>query len=237
MEKKTNKSTTNSNPLSKQYGPLFDFFTDGIKDIFWAEQAIAKQLKELKTKAHTEELSEAIEDHELQTQKHITRLQKVFKHLGMTPEAKKCEAIAGILKEGEECIEKTPEDSMTRDAVMIICAQKVEHYEIASYGGLLQLALTFELEDIAELLDKTLVEEYETDDLLTDIAESFINIEAAAEEDEDHDNSDNDELNDGDDLQNSINNQTEKLDAKVTNGSKSQAATTSNKTTTGKSSS
>lgn len=219
MEKKTNKPSTDLNPLSKQYGPLFDFFTNGIKDIYWAEQAIAKQLKELKSKALTEELSEAIEDHELQTQKHITRLQKVFKHLGMTPEAKKCEAIAGILKEGEECIGKTPEDSMTRDAVMIICAQKVEHYEIASYGGLLQLALTFELEDIAELLDKTLVEEYETDDLLTDIAESFINIEAAAEEDEDQENGDDDELKEDNDLKNSINYDLEKSDAKVTNGS------------------
>jgi len=167
--------------LSQQYKPLYKFFVDGIKDIYWAEQAIETLLKKNKALTHTEELMEALEDHELQTHKHILRLEKVFKLLNMSPEAKKCEAMAGIIKEADECIGETPKDSMTRDAVMIIAAQKIEHYEIASYGGLVQIALTFGLDQIADILDKTLQEEEETDLLLTDIAESFINIEAADE--------------------------------------------------------
>lgn len=147
-----------------------------------AEQAIENVLKKNKTLAHTDELAEALEDHEVQTHKHVLRLEKVFRHLNMKPEGKKCDAIAGIIKEGDECIGKTPSESMTRDAVIIICAQKIEHYEIASYGGLLQIAMTFELDKVADYLEKTLDEEEETDCLLSDIAESFINIEASEED-------------------------------------------------------
>jgi len=172
--------------------PLFQFFTDGIKDLYWAEKAIESLLKKNKSLAYTEELSDAIEDHELQTQKHILRLEKVFKHLDMKPEGKKCEAIAGIIKEAEETVSDTPEMSMTRDAVIIINAQKVEHYEIASYGGLLQIALTFNLDAIADLLEKSLLEEEETDVLLSEIAESFINLEAAEENEDDNEDDDND---------------------------------------------
>lgn len=170
--------------LDISYKPLFEFFVDGIKDIYWAEKAIEEQLKKIKSMAHDEQLVEAIEDHELMTHKHSLRLEKVFQLLKMKPEAKKCDAMAGILKEGTECIEKTPANSATRDAVIIICAQKVEHYEIASYGGLVQIALTLNLDKIADLLDRTLEEEEDTDALLTDIAEESINFEAAQEGDD-----------------------------------------------------
>lgn len=170
--------------LENKYKPLFQFFIDGIKDLYWAEKAIETALGKNKKLAYTEELSEALEDHEMQTRKHISRLERVFQALKMEPEAKKCEAMAGILKEAEEIISKTPEKSMTRDAVIIIAAQKIEHYEIASYGGLVQIALTFNMDSIAGILEKILEEEEETDLLLTDIAESHINLEAAEEEDE-----------------------------------------------------
>lgn len=170
--------------LENKYKPLFQFFIDGIKDLYWAEKAIEIALGKNKKLAYTEELSEALEDHEMQTRKHISRLERVFQALKMEPEAKKCEAMAGILKEAEEIISKTPEKSMTRDAVIIIAAQKIEHYEIASYGGLVQIALTFNMDSIAGILEKILEEEEETDLLLTDIAESHINLEAAEEEDE-----------------------------------------------------
>ena len=177
--------------LKNKYKPLFQFFVDGIKDLYWAEKAIETLLKKNKALAYTEELSDAIEDHEKQTQKHVLRLEKIFYALNMKPEAKKCEAMAGLIKEAEETVSSTPANSMTRDAVIIICAQKVEHYEIASYGGLLQIALTFNMKSIANLLEKTLQEEEETDLLLTEIAEDFINLEAA-EEDDSEDNDDED---------------------------------------------
>lgn len=126
---------------------------------------------------------EALEVHEMETHKQIIRLERLYKYLNMKPEAQKCDAMIGIIKEAEESIMKTPEQSMVRDAVIIICAQKVEHYEIASYGGLLQIAATFGLEEIAEILEETLDEEKEIDIKLTDIAESYINIEAAIQKD------------------------------------------------------
>lgn len=186
------KSTTSKltkKVLQNRYKPLFQFFVNGLKDLYWAEKAIEKLLKKNKALAYTEELSDAIEDHEKQTQKHILRLEKIFYALNMRPEAKKCEAMAGLVKEAEETVDSTPANSMTRDAVIIIVAQKVEHYEIASYGGLLQIALTFNMTSVADLLEKTLKEEEETDLLLSEIAEDFINLEAA-EEDDDEDNED-----------------------------------------------
>lgn len=185
-------SSLSKKVLKNKYKPLFQFFVDGIKDLYWAEKAIETLLKKNKALAYTEELSDAIEDHEKQTQKHVLRLEKIFYALNMKPEAKKCEAMAGLIKEAEETVSSTPANSMTRDAVIIICAQKVEHYEIASYGGLLQIALTFNMKSIANLLEKTLQEEEETDLLLTEIAEDFINLEAA-EEDDSEDNDDDDD--------------------------------------------
>lgn len=183
-------SSLSKKVLKNKYKPLFQFFVDGIKDLYWAEKAIESLLKKNKALAYTEELSDAIEDHEKQTQKHILRLEKIFYALNMKPEAKKCEAMAGLVKEAEETLDSTPANSMTRDAVMIILCQKVEHYEIASYGGLLQIAITFNMGSIADLLEKTLQEEEETDLLLTEIAEDFINLEAAEEDDSDDDDDD-----------------------------------------------
>lgn len=187
MENVNSMSTLTQSVLENKNKPLFEFFVDGLKDIYWAEKAIEALLKKNKSLAHTEELKEALEDHELQTHKHALRLEKIFNRMKMQPEAKKCDAVAGIIKEAEDVIGKTPEKSMTRDAVIIIAAQKIEHYEIASYGGLLQIALTFNMDSIADMLEKTLDEEEETDVLLSDIAESFINLEAS-EEDEDNKN-------------------------------------------------
>lgn len=176
--------------FGEKFRPLFQYFTDSLKDIYWAEKAIEEQLKKIKSLAYTEELIDAIEDHELTTHKHILRLEKIFQKLNMESQGKKCEAIAGIIKEAEDTINKTPENSMTRDAVIIINAQKIEHYEIATYGGLLQIALTFEKDAIADLLEKTLIEEEDTDMLLSEIAESFINLQAS-EEDSESDNEKN----------------------------------------------
>lgn len=182
------KSKLSQKVLKNKYKPLFQYFINGLKDLYWAEKAVEALLKKNKSLAYTEELSDALEDHEKQTQKHIRRLEKIFDSLKEKAEAKKCEAMAGLVKEAEETVKETPKNSMTRDAVIIISAQKVEHYEIASYGGLLQIALTFNMDSVADWLEKTLLEEEETDELLSEIAESFINLEAAHEDDNEDDN-------------------------------------------------
>lgn len=161
--------------------PLHKLFVDALKDIYYAENAIVDALEKMEAAATTEELKDAFEDHQLQTKKHISRLEKVFKLIGEQAEKKECKAIVGIIKEGEEIIKSTEEGSMTRDVGLIIAAQKVEHYEIATYGGLVQLAITMGHEK-ADLLDRTLQEEEDTDLLLTDIAESSININAEQED-------------------------------------------------------
>ncbi|WP_312090654.1 ferritin-like domain-containing protein [Chryseobacterium sp.] len=162
--------------------PLHKFFVDALKDIYYAEDAIVSALEKMQEAATTEELKDAFEDHQLQTKKHLSRLEKVFRLIDEKPEKKKCDAIEGIIKEGEEVIKSTETGSMTRDVALIIAAQKVEHYEIATYGGLVQLAITMGHDKAADLLDKTLQEEEDTDYNLTEIAETHINFEAEQED-------------------------------------------------------
>ena len=160
---------------------LQKFFSDQLKDMYYAEQEVLKALPELKSAATTEELEDAIEEHVQQTRRHIKRLEKIFNMIGLRPEGKRCEAMDGIIKECKTIIRETEENTMTRDAALIIAAQKIEHYEIASYGGLVALALTMGLGRAADILDKTLAEEMDTDQMLTDIAENYINVEAEHE--------------------------------------------------------
>jgi len=177
-------------------GPLYKFFLDALKDIYFAEKHILEALPKMQKAATTEELQEAFEDHHLMTQKQVSRLEKVFRSIAEKAEGKKCDAIIGIVKEGENIIRETEEGTMTRDAALIIAAQKVEHYEIASYGGLVALAETLELYKAADLLQTTLDEEEQTDRDLTEIAETSINF-SASEEDDDHIDDDEDDY-DGD---------------------------------------
>ena len=160
---------------------LEKFFMDALKDIYWAEKHLTKALPKMKKAATTEALQDAIEDHLAQTQEHVSRLEEVFEMLGKKAQAKKCDAMEGLIKEGESVVEETEDGSMTRDVGIIISAQKVEHYEIAAYGGLTQLARTMGLEDVAGVLHQTLEEEKQTDLLLTEIAENDINWEAEQE--------------------------------------------------------
>jgi len=194
----TQSSGKNAISETSKEGPLYKFFLDALKDIYFAEKHILEALPKMQKAATTEELQEAFEDHHLMTQKQISRLEKVFKSIHEKPEAKKCDAIIGIVKESENIIKETEEGTMTRDAALIIAAQKVEHYEIATYGGLVALAETLELYKAADLLQTTLDEEEETDRDLTDIAETSINFNAS-EEDEDGENDEDDEDWDDDD--------------------------------------
>lgn len=160
---------------------LQKFFIDQLKDMYYAEQELLKTMPEMKNAATTEELEDAIDEHMKQTQRHVKRLEKVFHMTGQKPEGKRCEAMDGLIKELKTILRETEESTMTRDAALIIAAQKIEHYEIASYGGLVALAITMGLERAADILDKTLAEEEMTDNMLTDIAEAYINVEAEHE--------------------------------------------------------
>ena len=165
----------------KKESLLEKFFVDQLKDMYYAEQQALEVIEEMKTACTTEELEDAMENHHKQSERHIRRLEKIFQILGQEPEGKTCEAMDGLIQECRKIISETKENSMTRDAALIIVSQKIEHYEIASYGGLVQLAITLNKHRAAELLDKTLNEEEANDRLLTGIAENDINIEAEEE--------------------------------------------------------
>lgn len=177
----TRNRITSSNGSGNQESLLEKFFTDQLKDIYYAEQQLLKAIPKMAHASTTEELEDAFNDHLKQTERHVKRLEKVFQLIGKNPEGKRCEAMDGLVKEADSIIKETKQGSMTRDAALIIAAQKVEHYEIATYGGLVQLAITMDLKRAADVLDKTLLEEEDTDSLLTEIAENYINVRAEEE--------------------------------------------------------
>ncbi len=164
-----------------QNSALLDFFTDEIKDIYWAEKHLTKTLPKMQKAAVSEQLVNAIADHLLVTKGHVTKLEEVFALLGKKPQGKKCDGMEGLVKEGEGVVEDTEDGSAIRDVGIIISSQKVEHYEIAAYGSLTQLARVLALDEIASILAEILAEEIEADDILTQIAENNINYEAETE--------------------------------------------------------
>ena len=168
----------------KKGSMLEEYFMDALKDIYGAEKALTKALPKMAKAATSKELKNAFLQHLEVTRKHVGRVEKIFQQMRKRPQAKKCEAMEGLIEESESIISDTKDDSYTRDAALIISAQKVEHYEIAAYGGLAQLARTMNKKGIANTLGTTLKEEKKTDELLTRIAEKSINVEAAEEEDE-----------------------------------------------------
>lgn len=158
-----------------------EFFVDELKDIYWAEKHLVKALPKMKKAATSPELAAAFDKHTGETETHIATLEKAFELLGEKPAAKKCDAMAGLLEEADGIIEETEKGTMIRDAGLILAAQKVEHYEIATYGGLRTLASTMGHEDVAKLLQQTLDNEKATDEALTNCAESLVNEQAVAE--------------------------------------------------------
>lgn len=182
--KTQSKSATQKKSSSKSAMPESKFqklFNEELKDIYWAEKNLVKALGKMAKAATSEELATAITDHQEQTKGHVERLEQIFELLGQAPRAKKCEAMEGLIAEGQEVVDDTEEDTAVRDAGIIICSQKIEHYEIAAYGSLRTLANVMGNDDVAAILEQTLGEEKEADSLLTQIAETSINEEAAAE--------------------------------------------------------
>ncbi len=160
---------------------LMKLFEDSLKDIYWAEKALLKALPKMAKNATSEELVEALENHLSETEVQIQRLEEVFGLIDKKPVAKKCDAMEGLIKEGESIMEECEEGSM-HDAGIISAGQKIEHYEIATYGTLRTFATTLGLEEVVQLLEETLEEEKLADEKLTEVAVSAINIEAATEE-------------------------------------------------------
>ncbi|MDR6566450.1 YciE/YciF ferroxidase family protein [Chitinophaga ginsengisegetis] len=171
------KTASEKMPDSK----FHELFMDELKDIYWAEKNLVKALPKMQKAATSEELSTCIGNHLEETKEHVARLEQVFELLGKKPQAKKCEAMEGLIAEGQEVVADTDEDTAVRDAGIIIASQKIEHYEISAYGSLRTLANVMGHSQVAKLLEQTLKEEKNADSLLTEVAESTVNEEAAAE--------------------------------------------------------
>lgn len=180
--KTTKKTSTAKKQITEQDGEkLKELFVDGLKDIYWAEKHLVKALTKMTKNATSEELKSAFELHTTQTEQHAATVEQIFEILGEKAQAKKCAAMEGLIEEANEIIESTDKGTMVRDCGLIMAAQKVEHYEIASYGTLRNVARTLGYEEVANLLQQTLDQEGETDHLLTELAESYVNEQASAE--------------------------------------------------------
>lgn len=156
---------------------LKDLFEDSLKDIYWAEKALLKALPTMMKNATDEKLKNAIDNHITETEGQIERLEECFKAIGKKAQAKKCDAMQGLLDEGKSIMEET-EPGTVRDAGIIAAAQKVEHYEIATYGTLAAFAKVLQEEDCLKHLLSTLEEEKKCDELLTKVADTNLNSKA-----------------------------------------------------------
>lgn len=156
---------------------LKDLFEDSLKDIYWAEKALVKALPKLKKNATDEKLKEAIEQHLIETEEQVSRLEATFESIGVKAQAKKCDAMQGLLDEADSIIEET-EPGTVRDAGIIAAAQKVEHYEIATYGTLAAFAKVLKEKDALKNILATLEEEKNCDSLLTQLADTNLNSKA-----------------------------------------------------------
>ncbi len=158
---------------------LHDAMLDEMMDLYSAEKQLLQALPKMAKKASDANLKKAMEQHLAETKEHVVRLEKAFESLDRKARAKKCVAMEGLLEEGKEVMEEAETDAV-RDVMMIVAAQKVEHYEIASYGTLVEWARQMHHDEVAKLMTKTLEEERATDLKLTKLAEAGIN--AAAQE-------------------------------------------------------
>jgi ferritin-like metal-binding protein YciE len=162
---------------------LKDLLAEELRDLYSAEKQLVKALPKMAKAAASKELRTGFEDHLEQTEGQVRRLEQACEHLDVSPRGKKCAAMEGLVEEGKELIEEEMEPAV-HDAALIAAAQKVEHYEIASYGTAITWAERLGLEEVAQLLRETLDEEKATDQKLTELATQDVNEEAAGQESE-----------------------------------------------------
>jgi len=188
--KKPNTTKSNGSPASKkatssttakQSSGLHTLFVDQLKDIYWAEKTLTKEIPKMAKKATDEDLISALESHLEETKQQVIQCEEVFSLLNMKPQAKVCEAMQGLLEEAKEIMDETEEGSV-RDAGIICAAQKIEHYEIATYGCLVAFARKLNQMEAAEILEGILEEEKNADSKLTEVAETAVNDDASDEE-------------------------------------------------------
>jgi ferritin-like metal-binding protein YciE len=181
MATKTEKTAPAATRTPEAESALKELFIDEIRDIYWAEQHLAKALPKMIKGATSEDLKQTITEHLEQTKNHVTRLESAFAAIGEKAKPVKCLAMEGLLKEADELLSETEKGTEVRDVAIISAAQKVEHYEIASYGTLKTLATTLGFSEAAGLFAQTLEEEKTADSLLTKVAENYVNEAAMAE--------------------------------------------------------
>ena len=163
---------------------LNSLLIEQIKDLYDAEKRLTKAIPKLAKASTNEELSTALEEHLDETRNHVARLEQVFELLGERPKSKPCAGMKGLIEEGDEHAKEDYDDDDLRDAIIIGSAQRVEHYEIAGYGTAIAHARLLGLEDVADLMEATLAEEKAADQKLTEIAETVVNLEDAADDEE-----------------------------------------------------
>ena len=173
-KKKDNKENQKPTNIAKS---LNDFFIDALKDIYCAENALVKALPKMFENSTDQKLKSAIKNHLDQTRVHVLRLEDVFKSINLKAEGKKCKAMEGLIAEGEEIVSETAAGAV-RDAGIIAASQKIEHYEIATYGTLAAYAKTLNERTALDLLLRTLGEEKKADCLLSTIADTNLNAQA-----------------------------------------------------------
>ena len=178
--KSGSEKSSSAKKASMKSSQLMQLFEDGLKDIYWAENALVKAIPKMIENATSEDLDQALASHLDETKGQITRLEKVFALVNLKAQGKKCDAMDGLIKEGVDIMDSSEKGSM-RDAGIIAAAQKIEHYEIATYGTLRQFAETMSLTEVEELLATTLQEEKEADLKLSEVAMDAINVDAAEE--------------------------------------------------------
>jgi ferritin-like metal-binding protein YciE len=162
---------------------LRELYIQQLRDLYSAETQLVKALPKMAEAATTEELRSGFQGHLKQTEEHVERLETIFSNLGEKPTGEKCKGMEGLIKEGSEVIRDQDLEGELKDAALIAAAQRVEHYEIAGYGTVRTFANLLEDDEAVKLLEKTLDEEKETDQKLTEIAES-VNLDAQGEADE-----------------------------------------------------
>lgn len=178
---KNNSKNFASNDTEQEGVALRRLFLDGLRDLYWAETRLTKSLPTMAQAATSRGLTKAFETHLSETEEHVNRIERIFKLLDETAQSKKCQAMIGLLDEADEIIKSTKDGSLVRDCGLILAAQKVEHYEIASYGTLRTLADILGYDEVADILQTTLNEEEDADSKLTQLAKSHINVAAAQE--------------------------------------------------------
>ena len=176
-KEKTNTTSAKVKAKADAAKDLQDLFEDGLKDILWAEKALLKALPKMEKNATSEKLKKAITQHIQETETHVQRLEACFESIGKKAQTEKCDAMEGLIEEGTSIMEET-QSGAVRDAGIIAAAQKVEHYEIATYGTLAAFAKVLEHKEALKLLLQTLKEEKKCDEVLTSIADTNLNSKA-----------------------------------------------------------